>query len=158
LLCSSLSLFSSSSLYSIFSYGHLVSKCPSLPQVKHLKGSLPLYVSYPLFIFLTNCVSSIYNSWIEMSYNLCPFVLFYALKFASFYVGFYFYILISYVVKIPCSSSIVSFSRSFISSMEETLELNIKGRNLITFCKIIFSSTFSPSPLMVLTISPTQRK
>jgi hypothetical protein len=52
----------SSSLSSLSTYGHLATKCPILPQLKHLKGILPLYFQGPPFSFLTNCVSSVSNS------------------------------------------------------------------------------------------------
>jgi hypothetical protein len=53
---------SSSSLYSLFSYDHLLEKCPISPQLKHLKGILPLYLLGPPFRFLTNCSSFVSNS------------------------------------------------------------------------------------------------
>jgi hypothetical protein len=61
---------SSSSLSSLFAYGHLATKCHILPQLKHLMGGLPLYFPGPPFHFLTNCVSSISYSKLEKSLNL----------------------------------------------------------------------------------------
>jgi hypothetical protein len=136
LLCYSLSLLSSSSLYSLFAYGNLLAKYPTLSQLKYLKSSLPLYLSDPLFSFLTNCASSVSELWLEQSHNLCYFVFFDALIVVSFCPGFSFPVLISYTMKIRSSSSIICFSRSFISSMAETLASNLKGRDLSTFCTI----------------------
>ena len=49
---------SSSSLLSFFVYGHLATKFSTFLQLSHLKGSLPLYFTYPFFCFFTICASS----------------------------------------------------------------------------------------------------
>jgi hypothetical protein len=54
------------------------------------------------------------------------------LKVASFIYQFSYSVLISYAVKIPCSSSMLIESRSALSSSVELLGSNLIGRDLST--------------------------
>jgi hypothetical protein len=60
----------SSPLYFLSTYGHLATKCHILPQLKNLKGILPLYFLGPPFIFLTNCAFSFLDSKLEESLDI----------------------------------------------------------------------------------------
>jgi len=118
-----------------------------------------MYFPDPFLSFLTKCASSASDS--QLKQYLDPFYLFFIFfedfKVASLFDGFSFSPLISYAVRIPCNSSIVNLSRSFISSIDETLASNIKGIYLNTLCTIIIYLTISPIPMMVLKISSTRR-
>ena len=82
--------------------------------------------------------------------SVVSFIFFDVLKANFFNLDFYIYILISYVVRIPCISSIFILSTSFISLIVETFASNLKGRDFMTLCTIIDSLIFSPSPMIVL--------
>jgi hypothetical protein len=70
-------------------------------------------------------------------YSSCSFFFYFdlldALKVASFTSGFSYSVLISYVVKIPCSSSMLIEFRSDLSSSVNILGLNLIGRDFSTF-------------------------
>jgi hypothetical protein len=70
-------------------------------------------------------------------YSSCSFFfcfdIFYALKAASFTSGFSCSVLISYAMKIPCSSSMLIEFRFDLSSSADILGLNLIGRDLSTF-------------------------
>jgi hypothetical protein len=94
----------------------------------------------PLFNHLTKLAIS--SSSFEMSLLLlCSFSFFFpfffdlldALKASSFIYGFSYSLLISYAVKIPCSSSMLIESRSALSSSVDTLGSNLIGRYRSTF-------------------------
>jgi len=138
----------------IFLIWTLGKKCHTFPQLKHLMGNLGLYFLDPFFSFIIKFSCYVFDSHLEQSFDLWSvfFIFFEDLQGFSFFDVFSFLVLISYIVRIPCNSSIVNWSISFISSMEITLESNIKGTDLNTFCKIIGCTIVSPSPLMVLTI------
>ena len=139
-------------------------KWPTLPQLKHLKGSLPLNLLVHHFNFITKLASySSSESSLQLEHEqdfdfwLFFFVFLEALNVAFFLDGFSCSIIISYVLKIPCNSSMLSLSRSFLYS-RPTLESNLIGRDLSIFWTSVGFSTFSPRPLMVFTISSTRRK
>jgi hypothetical protein len=56
-----------------------------------------------------------------------------ALKDAYFIYGFSCSVLISYDVKLPCSSSMLIESRSALSSSDDILRLNLIGKDRSTF-------------------------
>jgi hypothetical protein len=102
-------------------------KLTSIPTV----GSLVQYfdeVGNFFIIFRDVIVAAIY---------FCSFFFFFdlldALKDASFTSGFSYSVLISYAVKIPCSSSMLIEFRSDLSSSADILGLNLIGRDLSTF-------------------------
>ena len=107
-------------------------------------------------------VKSHNGSWWSISRQSFMFSLFFvffeALKVTSLFDGFYFSAINSFSMRIPCNSSIVTLSISFISLLVNIVVSNLKDSDLSTFCTIVNSSIFSPSPLMVLTISSTQRR
>jgi hypothetical protein len=61
-----------------------------------------------------------------------------ALKVASFIFGFSYSILISYAVKIPCSSSMLIKSRYSLSSSVDILGSNLIGKILVPFEQLEF--------------------
>jgi hypothetical protein len=86
-------------------------------------------------------------------------VFFVALKFDSmFYCSFSMYVIISYVVRVPCSAFIVILVKSLVSSMVDNLASYLKGSDLNTLCTTKASLNSSPNPLMELTTSSTLSK
>jgi hypothetical protein len=71
---------------------------------------------------------------------------------------FFLSILISYVVRVPCSSSIVNLVKSLVSSMDDTLASYLKESDLNIFCTTKDSLKSSHNPLMALTIASTISK
>jgi hypothetical protein len=104
--------------------------------IENLKGNLPLYFSIPLLRLLTEYASSSYDSLPGISSTMCYlfFGFFVALKYASLFgCPCFVYVIISYVVRIPCISSIVILVKSLVSSMTETLASYLKGIDLNFF-------------------------
>ena len=84
-------IYSSSSLPSFFAYGQLATKWLAFPQLKHSKGSLPLYFMDHFLSLLTKWDSFASNSLLELSLDLCYmfFVFFEDLNVAYFLDGFF---------------------------------------------------------------------
>jgi hypothetical protein len=72
--------------------------------------------------------------------------------------SFFVFVLISYVARVSCSSSIVILVKSLVSSTVETLASYLKGSDLNTLCTTKDSLNYSPIPLMALTTSSTLSK
>ena len=127
---------------------------------------------YITFIFFIGSLVQSWQSWpllhhllrrhccCYFCFSLCfPFCfdLLDALKVASFISGFYCSILISYVVNIPCSSSMLIEFRSDLSYNVDILGLNIIGRDLSTFWTITYSLISSPNPMIAFIVSSTHK-
>jgi hypothetical protein len=95
----------------------------------------------PSFNLLTMLAASSSSSETSLLLLLCYFSFFFpfffyllnALKVASFISRFSYSVLISYVVKIPWSSSMLIEFRSSLSSSADILGSNLIGRDLSTF-------------------------
>ena len=103
-----------------------------------MRGSLPLYLLIPLFSFLTKLASSsLLDSSLLLSldfgFGLLVPLLLKALKVSSLPNESSYLVLISYAVRVPCSSSTVMVSRSVLSSIANILESNLIGRDLSIF-------------------------
>lgn len=58
----------SSSSLSFLALGHLAKKCPIFPQLKHFKGSFPLYFPKPFLSFFTSlCLTLVENIGLDMT-------------------------------------------------------------------------------------------
>jgi hypothetical protein len=84
--------------------------------------------------FISGIGSLVQSSEISLML-ICSFYFsfFFDLLDSSFIFGFFYLVLISYAVKIPCSSSMLIESRSALSSSVDILRSNLIGRDLSTF-------------------------
>ena len=125
------------------------------PIVKAFKGNITFIfsnkgkITKSILSFLTNCGSSMFDSQVEQSLYFCFLlsIFFDAFKATYSFDGISYQVPISYAVRIPCNSSIVNLSRSFISSIVETLASNIEESYLNIFCTInIYQPFHVPTP------------
>jgi hypothetical protein len=132
-------------------------KFPTFPQLNHIRGNFPLYLLVPFLSFFIKLAT--YSSYISDKYSLgtfsCFFLDFDSLNEVSHFAGLSCPVLISYAVRIPCSSSTVSLSRSGLSSRVEMLPSYLIDNDLKIFWTMGLSLSSSPTALIELTISST---